>query len=142
MKKLLLLPALSLALFACNVAGDEDYEALAKDACGCINESTGELSDEMIKVIVDADGDQAKLEELMGEYMAADPSAAMKDVQAMQGSMVQDMTTCMEGLEKKYDDVYSTDSEEEVQKKIMEKLEAMDDCKSSVAIMKLGLNAQ
>ena len=56
MKKLfILLPALALSLFACNVAGDEDYKALAKDACDCVNKSTESLSPEMKKVIMCSD---------------------------------------------------------------------------------------
>ncbi|GAB5416607.1 MAG: hypothetical protein Crog4KO_34310 [Crocinitomicaceae bacterium] len=142
MKKLFILPALALSLFACNVADDADYKALAKDACDCVNKSTDQLSPEMMQVIVDSEGDETKLQELMAAYASENPMQAMQDAQAMQGSMVTDITTCMEGLEKKYDDVYSTDSEAEIQKKILDELKAMDDCKSSYAFMKMGMGAQ
>jgi hypothetical protein len=139
MKKLLILPLLALSLFACNVADDADYAALAKDTCDCVNKSTEQLSPEMMQVIADSDGDQTKMQELMGVYASENPMQAMNDAQVMQGTMVQELTSCIDGLKSKYDDVYSTDSDEEVQDKILEELKSMDDCKSSYAFMKMGM---
>lgn len=139
MKKLLILPLLVVSLFACNVAGDADYAELAKDTCDCVNKSTEQISPEMLQVIVDSDGDQAKMQELMGEYASNNPTQAMQDAQLMQGAMVTDLTSCIEGLKSKYEDVYSTDSETEVQEKILKELKGMDDCKSAYAFMKIGM---
>jgi len=137
MKKLFILPALALSLFACNVADDADYEAVAKDTCDCVNKSTEALSPEMMQVIADSNGDETKLQDLMSKYASENPMQAMQDAQLLQGAFVQDLTECMEGVEKKYDDLYA--NEEEAEKNIMAALEKMDDCKTTYAILKMGL---
>ncbi len=160
MKKILLLHILAFSLVACGDNGKTDetaadekdspekeevvdmaaqYESLAQDACDCVNESTAQLSPEMVQVIVDSEGDQTKLQELMAVFMSENPTQAMEDAQAMQGPMVTEITECMERVEKKYDDVYSTDSDTEIQQKILNELKAMDDCKSSYTFMKMGM---
>lgn len=155
MKKIFLIPVLVLGLFACggesNTTEDKtpeeeveevkepDYEALAKDACDCVNSSTDQLSPAIMKVIVDSGGDESKLEELMTVFAEEDPIQAMQDVQLMQGSMVQEITSCMDGLESKYADVYSLESEADIQEKLLAELKNMDGCTSSFVFMKMGM---
>ena len=142
MKKLLLLPALLITLIACNNASEEDFKNIAKDTCDCVNLVAKDLSPGMTKLIIDADGDQTKLEAGMMDLMLEDQETTMNDVNILQGKAIQDMETCMAKLEKKYDDVYTQLSETEILDKLMVELEKMSDCKSSVAIIKMGMAAQ
>lgn len=141
MKYSLLLSTLLLTLFACNMSDETDYKNLAKDTCDCVNLFTDDLSDEMMDILETSNGDEAKLEELMMSYMMKDAEAAMKDAETLQGSGTAEMTECMEKIEKKYDDVYTTLSEDEVVAKIMKELEKMDDCNRARIILKMGIAA-
>lgn len=140
MKKLLILPAALFVLFSCNVAGDSEYKEMAKDACDCVNKSTKELSPEMIDVIVSSDGDKSKLNEKMTAYAQDNPIQAMADATKMQQSMMPELTTCMGALEEKYKNVYSSESEAEIQKKLIDFMKKMEGCESSVAFLKMGMN--
>lgn len=143
MKITLLISTLLLILFACNMSSDEDFKAIAKDTCDCINVFTSKLSPEMMEIIESSNGDESKLEAAMMDYMTKDPVQGMKDVQVLQGGEnMQEMTACMEGIEKKYDNVYTTLSEDEILSKIIEQLKTMDDCKSTIAILKMGMAAR
>jgi hypothetical protein len=139
MKKLLILPLLALTLFSCGSDSEEDFKALSQDACDCVNESTKELSPEMIKVLADSEGDQAKMEKLMGDYAEANPMQAMQDATLMQGEMINNMTTCLDGVQKKYADSFDGMTDKEVQEKMMEQLKGMEDCKSSYTLVKMAI---
>ena len=143
MRTTLLLSTLLLTLFACNVSTETDYENIAKDTCGCINLFTSDLSPKMVEVIESSKGDETALQEAMMEYIQADPVQGMADVQMLEnGANLEKMEACMEKIEKKYDDVYTTLSEEEIVAKVIEKLETMDGCKSSIAILNMGMAAK
>ncbi len=142
MKKILLLPALMITLFACNNASEEDFKNIAKDTCDCVNLVAKDLSPGMTAVIIEADGDQAKLQEGMMDLMLEDQATTMNDMNVLQGKAIKDMETCMTKLETKYDNVYTQLSEAEVLEKMMAELEKMSDCKSSTAIIKMGMTAQ
>lgn len=141
MKKLLILPVLAMALFACNVASDEDYSNMAKDTCDCVNETTKDISDRGMSIIINSDGDVAKMQQDLMEYAMDDPTSAASDGSAMQ-TFGTEFPACMEKLEKKYENVYSAESEEEVQEKIMEKLRALKNCSNAAKLMEVGLKMQ
>lgn len=140
MKKLLILPALALMLFSCG-GGDseENFKALSKDACDCVNKSTEQLSPEMIKVLEDSDGDQQKMQELMGEYAAANPTQAMEDATLMQGDMMNTMVSCLDDVQKEYADSFEGLTDKEVQEKMLVELKSMDGCKSSYTLVKMAI---
>lgn len=140
MKKFLILPAALFVLMSCNVAGDSDYEDMAKDACDCVNKSTKELSPEMIEVIISSEGDKDKLSEKMTAYAQDNPMQAMADATKMQNTMMPELTACMGTLEKKYKNVYTSESEAEVQVKLLEFMKKLEGCESSVAFIKMGIN--
>lgn len=139
MKKLLILPALALMMFSCGTDTEENFKALSKDACDCVNKSTKELSPEMIKVLEDCEGDQAKMQELMGEYASDNPTQAMADATLMQGEMMNEMVTCLDGVQKEYADSFEGMSDTEVQEGMMEQLKVMDGCKSSYTLVKMAI---
>ncbi len=142
MKSTLLISTLLLTLLSCNLSSEQDYEAVAKDTCDCVNVFTSTLSDRMIQIMQESDGDQSKLEAAMMEYMLEDPEQGLKDVQALEnGESMKEMEACMAQLEEKYNSLYTTLSEEEIAQKIIEKLEGMKGCESTAVIMKLGVAA-
>ena len=142
MKRLLVLPALLFVVGACNIADDTDYEAVAKDTCQCVKDATDNLSPEAKDLIIGSNGDLEKFKSDFETYATEDPMKAMNDAMEMQKLAEPEFQTCIDGLKTKYDDVYSTDSEEEVQKKILEVLEDMDGCDITVAVFKIGIAEQ
>ncbi|MDB2656458.1 hypothetical protein N9Y60_00225 [Crocinitomicaceae bacterium] len=138
MKKLLILPVLAMALFACNMASEEDYNNMAEDMCDCIEGSTKGMSDRGKQILGDSDGDATKLQQDLIAYMTEDPVGSAKDMEVM-AAMETDMVECSDKLEKKYDDVYTSESEDEIMKKLMEAVNNLDDgCKISKAILNAG----
>lgn len=136
MKKLLILPVLAMALFACNMASDEDYDNMAKDMCDCVDKSLEGMSDRGKQIMTDSDGDDAKIQEGFMSYAMEDSEAASADMNVLAG-MAASLQKCGEGLESKYDNVYTTDSEEEREKKLVEAVNRLDGCK----ITKFAINA-
>src|SRR3989338_4295504 len=124
MKKLfyILLAPVVLSLGACNMADDSDYENMANDICDCVNSGKN-------------------VETAIQEIAMEDPAQAMKDAEEMMG-LEAGMTKCGEDLEKKYENVYSSDTEAEVQKKLVETLKKNKSCAFTYAMYKLGTQMQ
>lgn len=143
MKKLfyILIAPVVLSLGACNMADDSDYENMATDICDCVNKNTGGISEGMKTAIVDAVNSGKDVETAIQEVAMKDPAQAMKDAEEMMG-LEAGMTKCGEDLEKKYENVYSSDSEAEVQKKLVETLKKNKSCAFTYAMYKLGTQMQ
>lgn len=140
MKKLLyvLLCPVVLTAASCNMADEADYESMATDICDCVNKNTTGISEGMKNTFIDAMKNDKDFQAAVTEYVMKNPEVGMKDAEAMT-QLESGMESCMNDLEKKYDDVYSNESEEEVQKKLVAKLEANKDCAFTYAIVKLGM---
>ena len=142
MKTILLFTSLTLILASCNLSTDQDFKDVAKDTCDCMSLFTNNLSDEMQTILADSEGDEAAFDAAFTQYMTDNPVEGMKDAQALAGADSPEVIGCMEKLEKKYDDVYTTLSEDEVVQKVVEELDRMGGCKATVSIMKMGMKAQ
>ena len=142
MKKFILpLLVLTLALGSCNMANDDDYKNLSKDLCDCVNTNAKDLSPAMREAIIKSDASGSGIEQVMTEAMAKDPEQGMKDYTAIM-TLVNGMGTCVKDLEKKYKDIYTNDSEAEMQKKLLEVFKQEKGCDLTYAIMKMGLEEQ
>jgi len=142
MKKLLILPVLVMALFACNMASEEDYNNMAKDMCDCVEVSLEGMSDRGKQIMKDSDGDDTKMQQDFMTYMLEDSEGANSDMQVLT-KMESSLSGCAEKLEKKYDNVYSTESEDEVMKKLIAAVNNLDDgCKITKMLINAGYNAQ
>ncbi len=139
MKKLLLLLSISGAVLvtSCNMASDADYDAMAQDMCDCVNKSSDGISDEMKNAIVKSEKDGTDMEAAMTEVMMKDLKAGMADAQAM-ADLGKEMQGCSKDLEKKYDQVYTSETEDQVIEKILSALKAKQGCEFTYAIMKMG----
>ncbi|MDG1331404.1 MAG: hypothetical protein P8P74_03695 [Crocinitomicaceae bacterium] len=142
MKTTLLLSSLLLILFSCNLSTDQDFKDIAKDTCDCMSMFTDELSDEMKTILIETEGDEAAFDEAFTKYVDEYPAEGMKDALALSGADSPEIMECIEGLEKKYDNVYTTLSENEILEKVLAELDKMDDCGVTAAIMKMGMAAQ
>lgn len=142
MKTTLILSSLLLILFSCDLSSDQDYKDIAKDTCGCMSLFTDNLSEEMQTILAESDGDEAAFDAAFTKYMEENPIEGLKDAQALAGAESPEVMGCMEKLEKKYDNVYTTLSETEIVERVITELENMGDCGVTVAIMKMGLAAQ
>lgn len=138
MKKLLYLALpVALGLGACNMAGDDDYENMANDICDCMNKNTEAVSDDMKQAIIDAVDSGKDAEQAMQEIAMKDPAQAMKDGQAMMDAGPK-VETCVTDLEKKYENVYSNESETEVEKRLLETLKKNKSCEWTYALYKMS----
>jgi hypothetical protein len=139
MKKLLLLLTVSSAVLvtSCNMASDADYDAMATDMCDCVNKSSDGISDNMKDAIIKSEKDGTDMQAAMTEVMMKDLKTGMADAQAMI-DLGKDMETCSKDLEKKYDKVYTSESEDEVIDKILTTLKAKKGCEFTYALMKMG----
>lgn len=139
MKKLLLLLTVSSAVLvtSCNMASDADYDAMATDMCDCVNKSSDGISDNMKDAIVKSEKDGTDMQAAVTEVMMKDLKTGMADAQAMI-DLGKDMETCSKDLEKKYNQVYTSESEDEVIEKILTTLKAKQGCEFTYALMKMG----
>lgn len=130
---------LALGLGACNMAGDEDYDNMANDICDCMNKNTASVSDGMKSAIIDAVSSGKNAEQAMQEIAMKDPEQAMKDGQAMidAGPKVE---TCITDLEKKYENVYSNETESEVEKRLLETLKKNKSCEWTYSLYKMSVD--
>ncbi|WP_430406595.1 hypothetical protein [Fluviicola sp.] len=139
MKKLLLILTVTSAVLvtSCNMASDADYDAMATDMCDCVNKSSSGISDNMKNAIVKSEKDGTDMQAAMTEVMMKDMETGMADAQAMI-DLGKDMEDCSKDLEKKYDKVYTSESEDEVIEKILTTLKAKKGCEFTYALMKMG----
>ncbi|MDB2656459.1 hypothetical protein N9Y60_00230 [Crocinitomicaceae bacterium] len=146
MKNLLLIPIFLIATvytFAAEAPkGDDPYEEAAKQMCDCVNQSLGLLSERMVNAIVDADGDDAILEAELEKYAEENLDGMIADLEMLEGSMLDDMTNCFDRVAGNFEDVYTDDSDEEVEAKIIETMASQEGCENSVAFFRLGIGMQ
>jgi len=142
MKRFILpLLGLTLALGSCNMANDDDYKNMSKDMCDCVNKNSNGISAGMRDAIIKASKDGANMESLVQEQVMKDPEQGMKDVEAIMG-LAEGMEKCGTDLETKYKDVYTNDTEKEVQDKLMKIIETEKGCEFTAALMKIGMKEQ
>jgi hypothetical protein len=141
MKKFILpLFVMTLALGSCNMANEDDYKNLAKDMCDCVNKHAAGLSDGMRETLIAASKDGADSEKLMGDQIMKDVEQGLKDQQALE-KIGTEVETCISSLEKKYEDIYTDDTEAEIQKKIVAELKIAKGCELTHALIKISQKA-
>ena len=139
MKNLLFITTLLIGLSACNMADDGDYKGMATDMCACFNDATVGLSDEGRKAIEDAGKNDTDMQTALMEYAQENPMQAMQDGQVLAGLEEGNVMECIAKLETKYADVKTTDSEAEVQEKLIDVMKDIKGCELTYAFVKAGL---
>jgi|GEM_PF-1770841 len=134
--------ALVLIASGCSMGKEKE---VAADLCGCTKSLENRLTPEFVKILIEsaqAENPEKAIEEKMSalepeQMMALLPNMeVMQEMESEQGEFM----TCLNGLEKKYDNAYTFD-EEKSMKEVLAEMEKMD-CSFGVAILKLGLKAK
>ena len=123
------------------MANDDDYKNLANDLCDCVNKNSKDISPEMREKIIQSAEKGMEIEKVLKDAIQDDPDKGMKDYHAVMAFM-EHVQTCVTGLEKKYKDIYTADSEEEMQKKLIDVFKAEKDCDLTYAIKRMEQNSK
>lgn len=138
MRTALIISTLLIGISACNIATDKDYENLANDLCDCYNQVADDLSPGLVASIIDAEEKGEDMLLVMKDYMEEAPDLALKDLDAMEAGQIRIETECMDKLEKKYEGLYSTETQTEMDNKLLKFIGSEDGCEFTNAMMKLG----
>lgn len=130
-----LLPVL--VLVSCNRADDADYESMATDICDCVNKNSETISAGMKQAFIDAATNGKDSQAAVVEYALKNPETGAKDAEAMP-QVQSGVESCLNDLRKKYDGVYANESEDEAQRKLLEKLDAKN-CDFAYAMARIGM---
>lgn len=139
MKTLLFITTILIGLSGCNRADDADYTEIADEMCGCFNEATAGLSEEGRNVIIKAGKSDIDFEIALTEYAQEEPVKGMQDNLVLVQLGEQAFVDCMTDIQMKYDEVYTTDSEDEVLQKVIKIMQKNKGCDLTYAIIKNGL---
>ena len=138
----ILFMAVVLIASVCSMGKEKE---VAADVCGCTKNLQNKLSPEFVKIIIEsanAENPDKAIEEKMSaldteQMMAIVPDLeVLADVDSENGEFM----TCLNGLEKKYENAYTFD-EEKSMKEVLVEMEKTD-CAFGVAILKLGMKAK
>ncbi|MFZ9587936.1 MAG: hypothetical protein ACO29U_10075 [Crocinitomicaceae bacterium] len=142
MKKMfyLVLP-LALGFSACNMAGEQDYTNLSNDMCDCMNQSTTEVSAQTKEAIIGAMESGKSIDVAMTELAEKDPMQAITDGQHLMEAGPK-FEKCFASMEKKYDELYTTETEQQIMDKLLETLKNNQSCKWTYALVELGMQAE
>jgi len=125
---------------SCNVAGKDDYANVAEDICGCVNSKSEDISEGMKTAIIDAVETGQEMEASVDAYATENPDQAIKDGVAMM-ELGERIEGCIADLEIKYKDLYSNESDEEIERRLLEALKKNDKCKWTHALIKSEMQA-
>lgn len=114
------------------IADDTDYKNFAEDYCTCFNKSTASISEEAKQIIINSDpsNPEKMIIDLIGKI-------SYEDLEKIENT-----EACMDEMEKKYGDLKTRDSEEEVIGKMLDAMDQNEKCEFTSAIMRIGLEAQ
>lgn len=126
-------------LGSCNIATEKDYEEMTSDMCDCFKPLEENLSEGMQETIINAPEDEEGFKKEILKYSMNHPVVAMKDAKYMKDVKNGPVMECVNGLEKKYDHLYTSESKSEVQKKILDIMEKKNECALTYKFVKLGL---
>ena len=129
-----------ISLASCNVAGKDDYANVAEDICGCVNTKSEDISQGMKTAIMDAVETGQDMESAVDAYATENPDQALKDGLAMM-ELGERIEGCITELEVKYKDLYSSESDEEIERRLLEALEKNAKCKWTHALIKSELQS-
>ena len=138
----ILFMAVVLIVSGCSMGKEKD---VAADICGCTKTLENKFTPEFVKILIEsaqAENPNKAIEEKMSALEPEQMMALLPNIKAMEelDNDKGEFITCINGLEKKYDNAYTFD-EEKSMKEVLAEMEKMD-CSFGVAILKLGLKAK
>lgn len=126
---------------SCNLADKDDYANVAEDMCSCLNSKSEDISQGMKTAIIDAVEKNQTIEHAMEAYALQNPDSMENDIIAM-AQLGESFEACGVDLEVKYKDLYTNDSDKEIQRRLLEALNKNQKCKWTAAITKAGMQDQ
>lgn len=135
---------MAVVLVATSCSMGKEKEAAA-DVCGCTKALENKLSPAFVKIMIEsstAENPDQYIEEKMSALDSEQMMTIVPDLEVLSELEKEEgeFITCINDLEKKYDNVYTFD-EEKSMKEVLTEMEKLD-CAFGVAILKLGLKAQ
>lgn len=125
-------------LVSCSIARESDYENAANDLCNCINKNSDGISESTKSSIISLSKSDGSMEDVFAKMTINDPELIIKDGEALMQLGVK-IEGCGKEIEKKYDNIYTNESDEEIQKRFLEILGENGNCEWTYALVKLGL---
>ncbi|MFM7725983.1 MAG: hypothetical protein ACKO7B_04725, partial [Flavobacteriales bacterium] len=129
------------SLASCNVADKDDYARVAEDICGCVNSKSEDISQGMKTAVIDAVENNQEIEASIDAFAEENPDQALKDGLAMM-ELGERIEGCIADLETKYKDLYSNESDEEIERRLLEALRKNKECKWTHALIKSEMQAE
>ena len=120
---------------------DQDYVNAANDMCDCVNKSTNMVSDEFKIAMIEGIKSGKSMEEVMESIAKENSEQLLKDASILMEAGPK-IEKCMKSLEKKYENIYSKESETEILNKLIKALEKNKSCEWTYSLMKLGMQAE
>lgn len=129
-----------IVLFACNIANDSDIDKMAAEMCECWRPANESVSDEGKAVILESAENNTDFEEALMEYGERNPEQAEKDAEAFGIIESSSVESCLSSLETKYNELYTTDTDEELQEKLVRALKKQKNCEVLYGFVKIEQN--
>ena len=115
------------------IAKPKDYKDFAEDYCTCFNESTASISEEAKQIFINSD--PSNPEKMAMAYLTGEITE--EDLEKIENA-----ETCIDELMENYGDLKTRDSEEEVIRKMLDAMDQNAKCEFTLAITRIGLEAQ
>ena len=132
----------SFVLTSCqDMADEDDYNNLANDLCDCVNKSNSSVSNDMKNALIQGINSGQSMDDVMAKMGEENVIQTMKDAEVLMDAGPK-IETCVKSLEKKYDKIYTKESDKEVLNRLMKTLEKNKSCDWTYALMKLGMQVQ
>ena len=142
MKTFFLILLSSIVFTSCqDIADEQDYVNASNDMCDCVNKSTNMVSDEVKSAMIEGIKSGKSMEEVMESIAKENSEQLLKDASILMEAGPK-IEKCMKSLEKKYENIYSKESETEILNKLIKALEKNKSCEWTYSLMKLGMQAE
>ena len=142
MKTFFLVLLSSIVFTSCqDIADEQDYVNASNDMCDCVNKSTNMVSDECKSAMIEGVKSGKSMDEVMASIVKDNPEQLLKDASILMEAGPK-IEKCMKSLEKKYENIYSKESETEILERMIKTLEKNKSCEWTYSLIKIGMQAE
>ena len=142
MKTFFLILLSSIVFTSCqDIADEQDYVNASNDMCDCVNKSTNMVSDECKSAMIEGVKSGKSMDEVMASIVKDNPEQLLKDASILMEAGPK-IEKCMKSLEKKYENIYSKESETEILERMIKTLEKNKSCEWTYSLIKIGMQAE
>lgn len=142
MKTFFLILLSSIVFTSCqDIADEQDYVNASNDMCDCVKKSTNMVSDECKSAMIEGVKSGKSMDEVMASIVKDNPEQLLKDASILMEAGPK-IEKCMKSLEKKYENIYSKESETEILERMIKTLEKNKSCEWTYSLIKIGMQAE